>query len=233
MKLSNMIAEQKTEIKEKCQKLRHELRALERVKEAIGDRDVTSIYAHKLYGVEADLSFGSEYQRYGEEDNRQTMQAAAKLMDEFPPVPVWKIQDGCCALRPDWHVTDEEAMKDGAEKVWGVLLKVSESCQKLQWFTDKNGVRLEITAVLRPDIHPVRIIADKRRDRRTGKTLEVMGCRLETNPQFAGHFWIDQRIKWAAGSAEYANNFTVYWLGVDDSQGAGGAWLEQICGILE
>lgn len=236
MNISKMIAEHKAETKEKAKKRRDELRRLERVAAVMGDADPTDIHFHTLYGVVAGVTFGSDYQAYGLEDNRQTMQQVADLLEKYPPVPVWKISDGCTAMRPDWNVSDDEAMKDNAEKIWGVMLRtdyVSGQTQKVSWYTEIDGVRLKITAVLRPDNFPVRIDMNARRDRRTGKVLEIMHCNLEQNPAFHGHFWMDQRIRWASGSREYANPFSLYWLSIDDSQGAGKAWLEQICGLID
>lgn len=236
--LKQMATEKRQAIRGDAAKERKELRALEGLAKVWPeDVPLSAVHVNSLYGTVASLRIGSDYQAYGHPDDRLDMPAVARLLDKFPPVVTWKVSDGCLSFRPDADVTDAEAMGDKAEQVWGVRLDIEPGInsgghsQRVHWFANVGGLLVRIEAVLAPSAYPVAVKVNARRDRRTGKVLEVIECSIDTAPSFPGHFWIDKRVRWAAGSHEYANKFSLYWLAIDDSQGAGRAWLEQVCGM--
>lgn len=233
--IKEMVAEQKRGIRERASKDRAELRTLEALAKALPDVKPDRVHVYRLYGTEAELTFGDKFVSYGQEDSRLTMSDVALLLDAFPPVKTWRIKDGCTAMRPDWDVKDSEVMREDSDKAidhWGPMLKVEPGTnsgganQSVEWFTERQGLRLRIQCILKPEQYPAQV--DIRAKRAFGKGQIT---RIEdTMIQPRGSFWLDQRVKWAQGSSQHAHTFTCYWTGIDNSQGDGKAWLEQVCG---
>ena len=233
--IAEMIVEQKKSIRDTATKERAELRTLEALAKVLPeDCKPDRIFVNRLYGSVADLAFGDSFVPYGAEDTRCTMADVARLLDMFPPVKVWNIRSGCLAMRPDWDVKDKEITGKDAEAndQWGVMLDVEPginsggASQKVEWYTEKNGLRFGVTCILKPEHYPATVEIRAKRAFGRGPITRIE----DTMIQPRGSFWLDQRAKWAPGSNQYAHKFTCYWISIDDSQGAGKAWLEQICG---
>lgn len=231
MKIQELIEKHKSDAQEKADEARQELAVLEALATAFpAGINPSRIHVHRLYGSVASIHFGDSFVGYGKPDNRYTVQEVAGLLDIFPPVKIWNIKNGCTAMRPDWDVKDKDILPDkDARDHWGVMLDIEPGFnsggpkQSVKWFTERNGVRFSIECILKPEHYPASV------DIKTQKSQDETWVE-RTEIQSRGSFWLDQRIKWSPGSHQYANKFTVYWLSIDDSQGAGKAWLEQICG---
>lgn len=230
MTIKDMIQKQKTRSQEAAESAQKEIEILEIIAAILPEGiNPDRIHRHTLYGSKACVSFGDNYPK----DTRLTMQDVARLLDVFPVVQVWNIKDGCLAMRPDWDVKDSETTENAVSH-WGVMIDVEPginsggASQHVKWFTELKGVRFQIQCELRPDNYPVHVSIDATREfgREGGKVLSVKNTTINAR----GSFWADQRTRWSQASREYAHQFTIYWLAIDDSQGAGKAWLETICG---
>ncbi len=202
---------------------------------------VSRVHAHKLYGAVASVLIGSDRADYYHDDHaddRCTLGEVADLLDQLPPLPMAIYKDGCTSFRPlldesdlDRDIGNERTCDND---IFPAILEIEPNQdgyrggQQVTWFTRlPGGPVVEVNAALRPDALPVSVRVNARRDKRTGKILEI----LETTLESVAPFWLEQRIKWGSGGSEYANKFTLYWRSVDYSLGIGKTWRETICGL--
>ena len=233
--MSELLATEKQAIRRDAESKRKELRTLETVAKVWPpDVQVSSLHAYNLYGSVARATIGQAFPRYGAIDDRCTMEDVSRLLDKLPPLPLWKKKDGCTNFRPDTAMSDEQTMAEDTEQVWGVLLDVAPGYnaggeeQSVEWYTKCGDLVVRVKCILSPASYPVSVSVDGPRQFGKGKLLRV----TETKISPKDNFYLDQRVRWATGSDQYANRFTCYWIAVDDSQGVGKAWKE-ICGIEE
>ena len=204
----------------------------QRILDALPDSlSFTRLHAYPLYGALGSVTIGENDTRYGQETDKVSMAELAELLDQFPPLPITKTGS---RFAPSDYTDKRDRESSKREDVWGVVYKVDGirgqgECHKAQWWADVNGVRIIFTAVIADEDRPIR---------RTYTVRELKGYTVCENAKIVRqersslpNFWIDQRIRWAAGSNEHPQTFTLYWLAIDDSLGAGHTWYETILAV--
>lgn len=187
-------------------KREHEVRAL--LGEQIDGYEPPSIHFYPLYGARGSITFkGCPYEsiRKGKAPDADLLRY---LLATFPPLPCVKVNDGCTSFRPD--LGESYSREDRAVDEYdcfGVIVRVEthqEHTAKIEWYTSLGGEIWKI-AVSVPwyatDFGQLDMAAKRWPD---GKVIRWERCELRPKHDA-------QRIRWASGSSEYPNEFTLYW----------------------
>jgi hypothetical protein len=235
-KVSELATRLRGTMRDDLTKARRNLRLLDAVAKVWpAEVRVNQFHAHNLYGSVASAKIGDDFTGYGMEDTRPTMARVIELLRLLPPVPMVVHKVGGASFRPAEYV-DERYPDADPRSVFPVIIEIDPgvsygASQVVTWFTKLDGAGIvEINAHLRPESQPVRVQVNAKRDRGTGKVLRVESTDISVNPSFAGNFWMDQRVRYAAGNYDQANRFVLYWLDQEETDCAK-VWAETICGI--
>jgi hypothetical protein len=207
-------------IERKMQNEREAIAAKYKVLDAIGDLAgyaPPSVHYYKLYGSRGSVNFG--IQRYASiaEGKSPDRALLARLIEQFPPVARVQVKDGCTSFRPNVSAEGfNVASLKGEADYRGELLDVCpitvriEVFQgptvKFEWYSPVSGELWEFHVeyhLYQTDLGNLRVKYDYY-DRWQNKIKQVSVC--EFTPKHGA-----QRIRWASGSPETPNSFTLWW----------------------
>jgi len=160
---------------------------------------------YKLYGREVSIHF--EPLRYSSIEQglkSPDLEFVARLMDEFPPLPLVMVKDGCTSVRPAAAAPeDSERVSLTPIAPFTIRIDTSELAASFEWTAAVGGFVAEFKVSLPLPAKLGRLDVRVKEDRYGGRKVE----RCEFEPTVAGA----RRIRWATGGPQYTNDFTVYW----------------------
>lgn len=187
---------------------------------------ISGLSAHKLYGRAGSVQIGDTYQSYGSE-TRCTLAEVAAIMEKLPPMAA--VKDDNRFVNADYR--DKDSRDDKRQDIAPFFVTAESGTnagnpsQVVHWFWQGPVCVVEVCCVLRPDEYPVRFNINARRDH-TGRVAEVLSTDIGARPGFK----VDKYVKWAKGSHEYANHFTLYWLPFAVNRSAADCWRD-VCSL--
>jgi hypothetical protein len=188
------------------------------------------VHHYPLYGHEASVKWAYDFHRYdpeGKKPPQPTLELLARLADDLLPVPLVLVRDGCVSFRTAVHVEampeDKKARFDSVVPVAPFTARVSAFQQRtltVEWVTTLAGRPVEVEFVLplpesigHMDVRFSNYMGGRR----------VCHCRFAPSAALRTLYRGDkpvadlaQPIKWASGSEDVPNDFTLYWDAIDN-----------------
>jgi hypothetical protein len=163
----------------------------------------TSPFWHRLYGHEVSIKWRANRYSSLPGGSAPDLEFVKRLAAEFPPLPMVLVEDGCKSFRQANASGDRGTITPVAPFV--VRVDLNDGCLILITWESMVGEFCAQLTVAVP--MPSRFgHADTQRSREIHGRSIVERCNLVVKVPGA------RSIKWARGSNEYYNDFTVYWL---------------------
>jgi hypothetical protein len=187
------------------------------------------LHAYPLYGHEASFKWAYDFYRYdpeGKKAPQPDLELLAKLGMDLPPVPLVLVRDGCVSFGTVAHVDGLAAEKkdrlDSVVPIAPFTARVSAFQQRtltVKWVTTLAGRPVEVEFVV-PLPTSAGHLDIRFSNHMGGRRVSV--CQFTPNATLHTLYRGDrpvadlaQPIKWASGSEDVPNDFTLYWDATD------------------
>jgi hypothetical protein len=172
------------------------------------------IHHSKLYGSVGSIHFkSSEYEslRKGIRPDKKLLE---KLFEKFPPVPLVMVDESCKSFRPEEFAREiGERANISPVAPFTIRLETFQGVQpRLEWYAEINGElwRFDFNFSLHSSkLGHMDMKAAYYGGRDSGKVASWERCEIVFSDE--ARKVNTQRIRWASGSREYPNSFTIYW----------------------
>lgn len=205
MNLQAELTRIETKAREDKERVEKEYAILELIGPSVAEYETPRIHPYKLYGSRGSINFASPFSSSLAKGKAPDSALLAYLLEQFQPIPLVQVKDGCTSFRPALQEWKGELLDVYPVTVYIETMHNPQA--KFEWYANFAGEvwNFEVTIPLyQTDLGTLRVERDYH-DR--WQNIEYSTIRVcEFTPKHGA-----QRIKWAAGDRKYTNNFTLYW----------------------
>jgi hypothetical protein len=190
------------------------------------------VYFHNLYGRQVSMKWEWDFYACGKEVWQPDLDFLLRLAEALgPALPVALVRDGCLSFRLAEHVEalpeEKKGRWDSETPVSPFLVKLSafqHRTAEISWTVRLAGLACEVEVVL-PRLDEFGMLDLVMRNKMGGRVVEQ--CVFHPTGRLTTIYRDDEPlaemqspIRWARGSEDTPNDFTLYWVNLRDDRGA-------------
>jgi hypothetical protein len=191
-----------------------------------------SVFFHSLYGKQVSLKWAWDFYSYGKDTWQPDLDFVLKLAEYLgPALPLVLVRDGCLSFRPAEHVNalpeEKKGRWDSETPVSPFLVKLSafqHRTAEISWTVRLAGLACEVEVVL-PRLDEFGKLDLIMRNKLGGRVVErcvfhpterLTTLHRDEEPLAQ----MESPIRWARGSEDTPNDFTLYWVNLREDRPA-------------